>query len=313
MNLDMMKLGYVPNQNAVEYYRAKYKPEFLSLGIAKGGTGKNIFFYRLMKKYFEEVLGIKYTQFFQRNGTCVGQGVSKCCIILQAIDYFLHGRVKQSRASAGLIYALSRVEVGRNPGRWDGSNGSWAAEALVKYGIPTLEDLGLSDHEMYADERNGVSFAASRAGVPDNIESKIGEVKAVKTVVCEDFEMSYTMATRGYPTYICSNLIPTGRRDSRGASPLARRGGHCVAISAYVVEDGYPRALYDNSWGPHEEEGKVTDSKWSSGPLYEDQPEGTVYVYEKEFNRLCESGDCHIILDNEYGEDKFRDAGALML
>ena len=124
---------------------------------------------------------VKYNWRYQKRGTCVGQAASTAAEIVMAVAWLVFDKKFPGRAAVATSYAGSRVEVAGQPGNWDGSNGSWVAEFVTKWGVALLSELGLQEDELDADERLAVQWAASRSGVPDKFE-KIARERGARVV-----------------------------------------------------------------------------------------------------------------------------------
>ena len=200
----------------------------------------------------------KYRPQYQEEGTCVGQSHSSIATIALAINALLSGLKCRGRAAVAPIYAGSRVDIGKNPGTWQGSTGSWAAEWLTKYGIVLLESMDLGDNPatdkewletMRKDEQLGMRWTASRDGVPAEKEDQarllpIRQAPLVTTV--EEVRAAISNLT---PVNVCGQVHPSQKCDAKGRSvSLTRGGGHSTCIVG-IEYDG-KEWWYDhmNSW-----------------------------------------------------------------
>lgn len=186
---------------------------------------------------------------YQSRGTCVGQAAATAADMVMAVSWLVFDNEFPGRASVAAMYAGSRVESAGRPGWWDGSNGSWVAKWVRQWGVLLLEELDLPDTSRWEDERLGVRWAASRSGVPSGFEDTADERPILLTPFVETTDEAALAIESGSPIVDCSNLIPTGRTDRRGMSPVRRSGGHATVFAAVRWrDDGDPEFLYLNSW-----------------------------------------------------------------
>lgn len=219
---------------------------------------------------------------FQKRGTCVGQGAKLACDIVVAVSAFMAMSDFTGRTAVADKYAGGRVDIGGRPGTWDGSTGDWVSQWLVKFGSVRLQDLDLPEDARDADERLATSWTNSREGVPRDKESVAKERPITRRVLVTRARECGKLIQSGTPTINCSNLIPTGRRDSKGYSQVRRSGGHCTVFGA--VRYNPFGLLYMNSWGPN----------WGTGPTFPDtQPKSSVWVTEREADAILSQGDSY--------------------
>lgn len=209
---------------------------------------------------------------FQKRGTCVGQGAKQIGDGLLALDYVLHGRPFPGRCAVAGMYPGSRVDVAGRPGTWDGSTGSWVTKwATERGGLLLLKHIGLPEDSLDEDERLAVKWCASREGVPTDLEDDARERVVAVGTLCRSTEELTAGLNAGGLLLQCSNLIASGRRDSRGYSPVRRSGGHCqVTDSCRGIQGRDSEGFWQqNSW----------DASWGSGGRYQDDdPPGGVWI-----------------------------------
>lgn len=184
---------------------------------------------------------------YQKRGTCVGQSAATAADIAMAVAWLVFGKKYPGRAAVATSYAGSRVEVAGQPGSWDGSNGSWVAEFVTRWGVTTLEELGLENDELDADERLAVSWTASRSGIPEKFE-EISKQKPIANapLVTTEQELIALMES-GNPVVDCSNLIPVDN-DTDDVVPVRKSGGHATVFGGIRWRGPKPDILYVNSW-----------------------------------------------------------------
>lgn len=220
---------------------------------------------------------ITYNWRYQKRGTCVGQAASTAAEIVMAVAWLVFDKKFPGRAAVATNYAGSRVEVGGQPGSWDGSNGSWVAEFVSRWGVALLSELGLGDEELDADERLAVQWTASRSGVPDKFEKIARDRPIVNTpLVTEEDELIACMES-GNPIVDCSNLIPIDR-DTDSTVPVQRSGGHATVFGGIRWVKDTCDILYINSWS----------EQWGRG--------GCVWITLKDAMRILAQGDSYAFI-----------------
>ena len=190
---------------------------------------------------------VKYNWRYQKRGTCVGQAASTAAEIVMAVAWLVFDKKFPGRAAVATSYAGSRVEVAGQPGNWDGSNGSWVAEFVTKWGVALLSELGLQEDELDADERLAVQWAASRSGVPDKFEKIARERPIVNAPLVTESDELIACMESGNPVVDCSNLIPVDR-DTDNTVPVQRSGGHATVFGGIRWRKDVCDILYINSW-----------------------------------------------------------------
>lgn len=242
---------------------------------------RDTFGYRYLMQVMKDT-GQRWKPQYQKRGTCVGQGGKLGADAIMSVNHLVYGRAWQGRASVAGMYAGSRVDVGNRPGRWDGSTGIWLSDWVSKKGgVLLMKDIGLPDDSQDPDEQMGVRWTNSREGVPAQ-EERISRERPVQQVVhtTDAREAAKVIQNLGF-VINCSNLIPTGRRDRNGFSPVRRSGGHCTLF--WAVRYNPFGLLYQNSW-----------DGWGDGPTFpDDQPPGSVWVDEDEANAILRQGDSY--------------------
>jgi len=221
---------------------------------------------------------------YQRRGTCVGQAWKLGCDTAMALAYVLFNKEFPGRASVATIYAGSRVEVAGRSGRWDGSNGYWAAEYVTDWGITTLKELGLQEDSRTEDERLAIRWTGSRDGVPASFEDMAEERPVLMTPRVTTIDEALLALDSGSPISIASNLIPTGRVDRNGVSPVRRNGGHNTLVWGVKWIKDDPFFLYQNSWNGW---GIQTDKG---------QPAGSVWISAGDLKSTLNQNDSHAIV-----------------
>jgi hypothetical protein len=238
---------------------------------------RDTFLYR----YLARALGTdprKLKTQYQKRGTCAGQGGKICLDVNAAVQHVLFGKEWAGRYSV--------AEYAEQAGRWDGAAVSWIAGGKAKVGALLLKDLNLPEDALDADEELAYKWASSSSGVPVDFE-KIQNLRACEHLLpISNIDQAAQEICNGNPLEIGSTVIPRGVRNKEGIADAQRSsGGHAVGILAvrFYPSSTRPYAfLYWNSWGP-----------WGQGPLFEDQPEGTVWISANDMQAILDDGDTY--------------------
>ena len=221
---------------------------------------KDVFLGRYAILGMQSLYGRKFQWFpqYQEYGTCVGQSHAGIFTMVLGIGSLLSGLRFPGRVAVAPIYGGSRVEIGKNPGRWEGSVGSWAAQWATKFGCVTFLEMGLNDHPadrkewlatMRADETLAMNWAASNSGVPAEYE-KLAKLKPITHApLIQTVDEVKAALTNLTPVNVCSKWHPSQDCDDKGiCKGFSRSGSHSTAIIGQYF-DG-TRWWFDflNSW-----------------------------------------------------------------
>jgi hypothetical protein len=251
-------------------------------GIKGTGEGKKVLLYKL----FEQVTGRPLVPHYQQIGDCVGHAYGLGVDVLTAVQMLMHNKSEQwvAKSATEIIYAGSRIEVGKGRLSGDGSHGVWAAEFIRKWGVLLRQSYlnGAFDYTTYAGQ---VARTLGRrgAGVPDALEP-LCKLHPVKTcALVNSWEECRDAVANGYPVTMCSNIGFTSRRDRDGFLRRGRKAWyHAMAIIG--MDDEYRRggALIQNSWG---------GDTWVSGPKRHEQPDGSFWCDAATIDAAMKQGD----------------------
>lgn len=194
---------------------------------------------------------------------CVGQSHKVLADILGAVNRYVGGAKFLGRVAVAAIYGMSRVEIGGNPGSWDGSNGSWAAEALEKGAYLLLEELGLDPNPQGKqnywkvcdqDEAKAVAWANSQGGVPAEYEKLAGLRPVTGASQVSTIEEVRASLSDLKPVNLCGQVHPSQDRGGDGiASDISRGGGHSTFLVGQYYDEKRGMWFYDHmqSWGDY--------------------------------------------------------------
>lgn len=226
----------------------------------------------------------KWNPQYQKQGTCGGQSGKIAWDIGTAYRCLAENAEFPGRCSVAGMYGGSRVEIGRQPGKWQGTCGSWLAELCGRLGVVLLKDLNIEDNYYVPngqdqDETLALAWARSAGGIPANYEQNASYASGIVTQPRNAREVGKLIQT-GTPCIVGCDLIPTGKRDRNGFSQLQKVSGH---LTAYVAVRYNPFGLlYLNSWG----------LDWASGGIFpEDQPPCSVWLDEDQANAQIQQND----------------------
>ena len=195
--------------------------------------------------YLEKAFGPRWYRSQGSCGSCVANGSATAVDVLSAINHIENGAELPKQCDVMMIYAGSRVEIGKGQlGRGQGSVGVWAAQWLKQYGMLEMKNYGEIDLSVYSA---GVCCGRTAiSGVPDSLEP-IARQHPVKTYAkVTSFDDMTDCIASGYPVIVCSNQGFTQQRDAEGFASPHGTWSHCMAIIGYRLDR--PAALIANSW-----------------------------------------------------------------
>lgn len=273
----------------LEYANAnpQFRTRLASVANARGLEAKprDVFLYR----YLFTALGgaDRWRPQYQKRGTCVGQGGKLGVDLVIAINHLFGGGRFPGRSAVAPLYAGSRVDIGKQPGRWDGSTGFWLVRWMKEFGVVLLNALDLPEDSLDEDENLGVRWTADREGVPTRYEDLARIMPVTETYVVETVDEAEVAIDAGCPIVRCSDLIASGTRGRHGISRVSRQGGHCELVWAKFYVDGQRLWNEQNSWS----------ARWGTGERYpHDMPPGSVNLTDSDFAKILSSGDCHALV-----------------
>lgn len=250
---------------------------------AKGD--EDVFLYRLVRKAANRAAPW-YPNINQGSvGCCVGAASKHGSDAVQAGAIAQGARFDWKPVSAEVIYAGSRIDVGRGQIRGDGSLGRWACEYLrAKGGMVPMEKVGQYDL---------TTFSAARArewgsrGVPAEVSAVAKQHPVSGAALVKSAADVERAIGQLYPVVVCSDVgfdDASGRVGSRDAQGFIKPRGtwpHAMCFIGWRNGDR-PGALCLNSWG---------DSA-HGGPVWpEDAPRAAFWVDAAVVDRMVKQGD----------------------
>jgi hypothetical protein len=221
---------------------------------------KDVFLGRYALLGMQSLYGKKFKWFpqYQEEGTCVGQSHATILTMVLGISSLLSGLRFPGRVAVAPIYAGSRVDIGKNPGRWAGSTGSWAAQWATQFGCVTYRELGHDDNPgddkawlatMRSDEQQAMAWTNSREGVPKNTESVAKLRPVMHAPLVQTIDEVKAALSNLTPINICGQVHPSQECDDKGVTKqVTRGGGHSTAIIGQYFDGSRWWFDHVNSW-----------------------------------------------------------------
>jgi hypothetical protein len=213
-------------------------------------------------------------------GSCVAHGTNRAILYSLLCEIASGSPEKYAAIAEEVTYGGSRVEIGRNRIRGDGSVGAWAAEFVRQYGVVARGKYGKYDLSVYS-ESTCRSFGDN--GVPTELEN-VAKTHPVKTITkISTWEEAKKALAQGYGISVCSNQGFSKVRNQNGVAAPHGSWAHCMCLAGYItLDDGTEYGRIDNSWGPN----------YFSGPVGwgEPGPEG-FWAQSKIIHKMLQYGD----------------------
>jgi hypothetical protein len=194
----------------------------------------------------------------QSVGCCVGCGWKHSCDIVQATAIASGKAFEWKPASVEVIYAGSRVDVGKGRISGDGSVGSWAKEYVTGGGIAAMTKYASADLTTFSPSR---ARQWGRSGAPADVKAAARTQPVKGCALVKSWADTKRAIQQGYPVAVCSNQ---GFRMDRDATGKARPQGswpHCMCICGVRANsaDGSVKegGFILNSWGDTAHTGPV--------------------------------------------------------
>jgi len=281
--------GYIFDSARTQQYLMSRGPRALYRSIAHKevlkATVKETMLYRFLNIVLKQRNEIWRPQ-YQKFGTCVGQGAKVALDTLAAVRSITQFSNFKGRYSVAGCYAGSRVEVGKQPGAWEGSVGAWVVEFLQKWGGLTLSSINLPEDSLDPDENLAMEWTKSGQGIPAFEETLAKENPVSDVAAITSYDEAAHAINNLSPVIIGNTYIPSGKRDANGFSPISKMGGHFTLF--WAVRTDRPGLLYQQSWG----------ETWGSGPTYpNDMPAGSCWLTPSNVNKMIKDGECYALVD----------------
>ena len=288
--------GYVPNPRATAAFDERIPKQYGdSLNALPYDLKRSAFPYRVMQRFYRgSARRIRDGRMTARNqggiGSCVGHGGAYAARTTAVCDIMLRREPEyvpqldgaRVDVSPSYCYGASRM-AGGALGSWQGSNGSWMTDALIKYGVAWEIK---TDRYNLSEYTTGDAGDFARRGVPGAILEDSGRAKFGAYARVTEPEQAVAAVQNGYGMHLCSGL---GWASGRDADGFARRSGswaHCQGFGlCYVNYEGFGARPARkgigiwNSWGDN----------WNGGDLggmTPDLPWGS-YIWDYDDFAMC--------------------------
>jgi len=215
----------------------------------------------------------------QLTGDCVSWGTRNACDCSRACDIDIRNDLEEwvAQGCTELIYGYRGFCS-------QGMSGSRAAQFVTKYGIAVRKKYNGYDLSKY-----NVSLGASawcRSGPPADLTKQIeGNVFSTASIVRTVEELRDALAN-GYGAAQCSNMLPSGRRDSKGFDKWGGSGGHCQFLAGCDDTNGNMDFVQINSWGRYESGGKP---EWDK-----DFPDSAYLLHAETVQKILNAGSTYV-------------------
>jgi hypothetical protein len=243
--------GWVPDPAAVaEVKRGLRDPEFRGTEayLTAYGGPDDVFLWDACRQVRGDVLP---TRDQGRVGACVAFGTAAAIEHLICIQIASGSAHEFREIAQEVIYGGSRVEIGGNRIRGDGSVGAWAARFVREYGVLDRGVHGRHDLARY-DERRCRQYG--HLGVPDDLEPLVRKYPVRSITNVRSWSEARAAIQNGYPVTVCSSRGFTMERDADGFCRPQGLWFHCLALVG-VKGGARPGGFLLNSWGPQAHRG----------------------------------------------------------
>jgi hypothetical protein len=230
-----------------------------------------------------QVLGKHIPSYRQEIGDCVSFGAANAVMYTSVVDIAKGAAFEFKYAYQPFIYGVSRVDVGGQRSRSDGSTGTWGAKACRDYGVLFYDDEGVPGYS------GNVASDWGYSGPPKKFYP-IAKDNPVKTVAkINSFDDVVQAIANGFACSIASDVGFEGDGNMQGKVSGGKcwgvRGGtwmHQMSIIAVDTIDSRPGAFIMNSWGPN---------TWREQP--DGAPIGGFWADAKHIDNICRQDDSY--------------------
>lgn len=216
----------------------------------------------------------------QQVGDCVSWGAKNAICYRLATQQALGRSSKGGDPYSPYLYGVARVTYGKGnpPCRSDGAVGAYAAEGFQEFGWLTEDEAGIPYSGKVA--RDWGCQGPPKAMIEKGRKRAGGDVAPVR-----DGADGRDAICNGYPVTVASSFGTRGTRvrDNRNVAPWDDRWPHQMCAIGYDGSLGAGReyVYIINSWG----------AAAHAAPL-QGEPPGGFWVTLKDFDRICQTGDC---------------------
>lgn len=297
LNPKISRIPQQPHQTCDSYkltlgassYRKLYKKEqtrdhtarFSNLGLLREIESINRVYVKDVDVYCIEV---EEDHSFIANGiathNCVSFSAKNAMEYLQCVQIALGQRQQFKLIFPPYIYGISRVQIGGGRLWDDGSNGVWAAQGVMKYGV-------LSADAQNCPKYSGRVARSWGSSGPPNEFINIGKEHLVKsTAQVQTWDDLKATLSNGYPVTVASDYGFDMQPRSDGFNHYSTYWGHQMCAVGYDDGDSNiePHVCILNSWG--DIFGHIKDFRTGA-----DWPIGTLRVRRRDIEGMLNAGD----------------------
>lgn len=216
----------------------------------------------------------------QEVGDCVSWGAANAINYTAAVQIARDGTPEEfHRAFPPYLYGTSRVFIGKNGIRGDGSVGAWAAKAAQEYGVLRADAPGVPEYS-----GNLARAWGKKPGPPEEFVA-VSKPFAIKTVSkMRSSDDVRDAVCNGYGVTIasdCGFLMTPPIKDGRRVNRRSGNWNHQMSIVGYDGETGSEPYWYVlNSWGAT-----------AHGDPADDAPPGGFWITAKDVEYIVRQGD----------------------
>lgn len=224
--------------------------------------------------FAKKVTGAHLPNYKQEIGDCVSFGAKNVVEYLSCVQIAQGQRFEFHLVFPPFIYGTSRHDIGGDRINGDGSLGSWAAEAVKRFGILFADDAGVPHYGGDVASQWG-----SRSGPPKGMYELAKDNPIKTTAQVQNFDEAAAAISNGYPVTVASNVGFAGHNMQgvvRNGKLFEDRSGSWGHQMCFIGVDMSDRSLFClNSWG---------SNLWTNQP--DDSPPGGFWVTERDANTM---------------------------
>ena len=272
------RYGWSAEMAATHAHLAAEMPKFAIVGadgeaVAQDNVKKNV---RLWHSSLKVLKGKHLQNIPQEVGDCVSWGASNAVNYLQLVDIAAGKDAEFHRIFPPYIYGTSRVNIGGNQIRGDGSCGVWAARAVQLYGVLASDTSGVPGYSGSVAREWG-SKGVPRKWLDEGRKTLVRQVSPVGGI-----DDARNAICNGYPVTVASDVgyNKIVKQDGRLVGVRSGRWAHQMCFIGY--DGSGPRRYFYllNSWGPD-----------AHGKPLGDEPPGGFWVSEEDAEVMVSQGD----------------------
>lgn len=181
-----------------------------------------------------------------------------------------------ARSANEYIYHVSRVIIGKNRIRGDGSVNAWAAKGVTEYGTLRRINYGSVSLGEYSAKRSR-TWGSSQ--IPKELYDLAKPNNVAEVTQIKNFSEAADSLYNGYPIIVASNQGFSDRRDKDGFCSPQGSWAHSMAVLGYK-DDNRPGVVICNSWPSY----LPGQNQW-------DLPPSAFFCDASVFDKMCKFND----------------------